>query len=97
MMLGSKDPNYDACGLFRALIPLLCSYRGGPQGLSPTYEQAHVGLDLLTLASFLYYHILARHTRKIDTFSTILNHSFIPKKDMKEYHTTEKYDKVKMI
>ena len=22
-----------------------------PQGLSPTYEQAHVGLDLLTLAS----------------------------------------------
>ena len=30
---------------------LLCSYRGGSQGLSPTYEQAHVGLDLLTLAS----------------------------------------------
>ena len=24
---------------------------GGSQGLSPTYEQAHVGLDLLTLAS----------------------------------------------
>lgn len=33
-------------------IPLLCSYRGGSQGLSPTYEQAHVGLDLLTLASY---------------------------------------------
>ena len=32
------------------IIPLLCSYRGGSQGLSPTYEQAHVGLDLLTLA-----------------------------------------------
>ena len=32
-------------------IPLLCSYWGGSQGLSPTYEQAHVGLDLLTLAS----------------------------------------------
>ena len=65
MMLRSKDPNYDACGLFRALhshnpaqyshivgyTSHLCSYRGGPQGLSPTYEQAHVGLDLLTLAS----------------------------------------------
>ena len=36
------------------IIPLLCSYRGGSQGLSPTYEQAHVGLDLLTLASSLY-------------------------------------------
>ena len=35
----------------------LCSYRGGFQGLSPTYEQAHVGLDLLTLAS-LYNIIL---------------------------------------
>ena len=36
------------------IIPLLCSYRGGSQGLSSTYEQAHVDLDLLTLAS---YHI----------------------------------------
>ena len=69
MMLGSKDPNYDAYGLFRAAhfhnpaqyfayrgiyIPLLCSYRGGSQGPSPTYEQAHVGLDLLTLASINY-------------------------------------------
>ena len=26
----------------------------GSKGLSPTYEQAHVGLDLLTLASFKY-------------------------------------------
>ena len=33
------------------IIPLLCSYRGGSKGLSPTYEQAHVGLDLLTLVS----------------------------------------------
>ena len=30
-------------------------YRGGSQGLSSTYEQAHVDLDLLTLASS--YHI----------------------------------------
>ena len=66
MMWVSKVPNYDAYGLFRALhshnplryehksgiiIPLLCSYRGGSQGLSSTYEQAHVDLDLLTLAS----------------------------------------------
>ena len=36
------------------IIPLLCSYRGGSQGLSPTYEQAHVGLDLLTLVSSEY-------------------------------------------
>ena len=27
------------------------AYRGGAQGHSPTYEQAHVGLDLLTLVS----------------------------------------------
>ena len=46
MMSGAKVPDFDAYGL----IPLLCSYRGGSQGLSPTYEQAHVGLDLLTLA-----------------------------------------------
>ena len=61
MMSGAKVPDFDAYGLFRAahshnppqyshIIPLLCSYRGGSQGLSPTYEQAHVGLDLLTLA-----------------------------------------------
>ena len=65
-MSGSKAPDFDAYGLFRAMhthnpsplfayrgiiIPLLCSYRGGSKGLSPTYEQAHVGLDLLTLAS----------------------------------------------
>ena len=60
MMLGAKDPNYDACGLFRALHshnPAQYSHIVGytshfcPQGLSPTYEQAHVGLDLLILAS----------------------------------------------
>ena len=38
----SKVPNYDACGLFRALHSKV---------LSSTYEQAHVDLDLLTLAS----------------------------------------------
>ena len=27
----------------------------GPKGLSPTYEQAHVGLDLLTLASYTFW------------------------------------------
>ena len=32
--------------------PTFMLISGGPQGLSPTYEQAHVGLDLLTLASF---------------------------------------------
>ena len=40
------------------IIPLLCSYRGGSQGLSSTYEQAHVDLDLLTLTSCLNYHLL---------------------------------------
>lgn len=33
------------------VIPLLGSYWGGSQGLSSTYEQAHVDLDLLTLSS----------------------------------------------
>ena len=36
------------------IIPLLGSYWGGSQGLSSTYEQAHVDLDLLTLASYNY-------------------------------------------
>ena len=31
--------------------PTFMLISGRPQGLSPTYEQAHVGLDLLTLAS----------------------------------------------
>ena len=35
------------------IIPLLCSYWGGSQGLSPTYEQAQVCSDLLTLVSTL--------------------------------------------
>ena len=38
------------------IIPLLYSYLGGSRGLSPTYEQAHVGLDLLTLASNIFYY-----------------------------------------
>ena len=37
------------------VIPLLGSYWGGSQGLSSTYEQAHVDLDLLTLASFILH------------------------------------------
>ena len=62
MMLGSKDairivpyfvrPQFYPIFAYReAYAPLLCSYRGGSQGLSSTYEQAHVDLDLLTLAS----------------------------------------------
>ncbi len=40
-MSGSKAPDFDAYGLFRAT-----------HSHNPTrYEQAHVGLDLLTLAS----------------------------------------------
>ena len=76
MMLGSKDPNYDACGLFRAprshnpaqyshIVGYTSSFMlisGRAQGLSPTYEQAHVGLDLLTLASL--YKILCRKNLK---------------------------------
>ncbi|MDY4095103.1 MAG: hypothetical protein SOY47_00055, partial [Lachnospiraceae bacterium] len=34
-----------------AYAPLLSSYFGGSQGHSPTFEQAHVGSDLLTLVS----------------------------------------------
>ena len=37
------------------VIPLLGSYWGGSQGLSSTYEQAHVDLDLLTLASYIIH------------------------------------------
>ena len=41
MMSGAKAPDLDACGLFRAT-----------HSHNPTrYEQAHVGLDLLTLVS----------------------------------------------
>ena len=41
MMSGAKAPDFDACGLVRAT-----------HSHNPTrYEQAHVGLDLLTLAS----------------------------------------------
>ena len=68
MMSGSNVPDFNTYELFRAkhshnsppifayrgiIIPLLCSYRGGSQCLSPTYEQAHVGLDLLTLVSYI--------------------------------------------
>ena len=50
-MSGSKAPDFDTYGSLRATH----SYRGGSQGLSPTYEQAHVGLDLLTLVSLYYF------------------------------------------
>ena len=43
--VGVKSPNYDAYGLFAyrgIVILLLGSYWGGAQGLSSTYEQAHV-------------------------------------------------------
>ena len=67
-MSGSKAPDFDAYGLLRATHshnppniriswyyhPTICEYRGGSKGLLPTYEQAHVGLDLLTLASSKY-------------------------------------------
>ncbi len=46
MMPGLKAPDFDAYGLLRA------THSHNPI-LSPTYEQAHVGLDLLTLASIL--------------------------------------------
>ena len=38
--------------------------RGGFQGLSSTYEQAHVDLDLLTLASYYVYSYFLRFTSK---------------------------------
>ncbi len=87
MMSGSKAPDSDAYGLLRAthshnptpifayrgiIIPLLCSYRGGAQGLSPTYEQAHVGLDLLTLASY--------------NVKIVLRFIFINKKSFTQYY-----------
>ena len=65
-MLGSKAPNNDANGLFRAThyplfayhgayAPLLCSYRGGSQGHSTTSVQVHVVSDLLTLTSYMFF------------------------------------------
>ena len=35
------------------ILPQYSHIVGGSQGLSPTYEQAHVGLDLLTLVSYI--------------------------------------------
>ena len=60
-MLGAKAPNYDTYELFRAthshnstqyshIVGLSSRFYahigGGSQGHLPTYEQAHVGLDL---------------------------------------------------
>ena len=44
-------PMIDNRFLIGAYAPLLCSYFDGSQGHSPTFEQAHVGSDLLTLVS----------------------------------------------
>ena len=49
------------------VIPLLGSYWGGSQGLSSTYEQAHVDLDLLTLAS-IYKRIIAHNPYFIQVY-----------------------------
>ena len=64
---GSKAPDFDASGLFRAthyhnptqyshivgLSSHFYAHIGGRVLRSkPTYEQAHMGLDLLTLASY---------------------------------------------
>ena len=69
MMSGSKAPDFDAYGLFRAahshnppqyshIVGLSSTFMlisGRSQGLSPTYEQAHVGLDLLTWHHRIYH------------------------------------------
>ena len=52
MMSGSKAPDFDTYELLRAT-----HYHNSTQGLSPTYEQAHVGLDLLTLVSYKLFAI----------------------------------------
>lgn len=49
------------------VIPLLGSYWGGSQGLSSTYEQAHVDLDLLTLLS-IYKRIIAHNSYFIQVY-----------------------------
>ena len=38
--------------------------RGGFQGLSSTYEQAHVDLDLLTLASYKEFAVLTSQKQR---------------------------------
>ena len=62
------------------IIPLLCSYLGGSQGLSSTYEQAHVDLDLLTLASLYdFTYISSTHSDKKSpdiTVKTALSEDF---------------------
>ena len=49
-MSGSKAPDFDTYELLRAT-----HYHNSTQDLSPTYEHAHVGLDLLTLVSLYYF------------------------------------------
>ena len=65
-MSGSKAPDFDTYGLLRAthshnptqyshIVGLSSHFYAhigaGPKVFPPTYEQAHVGLDLLTLVS----------------------------------------------
>ena len=47
MMLGAKAPT---------MMPTDCSVLCTPT-IRPTYEQAHVDLDLLTLASYILYYV----------------------------------------
>ena len=51
MMSGSKASDFDTCGLFRA------THFHNP----PTNEQAHVGLDLLTLVSLNFYIFIPKY------------------------------------
>ena len=51
MMSGSKAPDFDTYGLFRA------THSHNP----PTNEQAHVGLDLLTLVSLNFYIFIPKY------------------------------------
>ena len=51
MMSESKAPDFDTYGLLRATHSHNPTQYSHIVGLSPTYEQAHVGLDLLTLVS----------------------------------------------
>ncbi|HBS89611.1 MAG TPA: hypothetical protein DEA56_02410 [Eubacterium sp.] len=56
MMSGSKAPDFDTYGLFRATHS-----HNPPQGISPTYERVHVGLDLLTLVSLNFYIFIPKY------------------------------------
>ena len=80
-MSGSKAPDFDAYGLLRAThsnnptqsshIVGLSSHFYAHIGAGPTYEQAHVGLELLTLASYkivVSFQLQAYDKRSIRSF-----------------------------